>query len=299
MRILITGAWKATEENLRAITALGHEIILHEQEKEELPVPCESVEGVICNGLFLYHPIERFTSLKYIQLTSAGLDRVPMDYIRSNGIQIFNAKDVYSAPMAEFALGGVLQLYKQSRFFAENQKKHRWEKHRGLLELAGKHVCIVGCGSVGRACAERFRAFECYITGVNRTLREDAAFDRILPMDQLNEGLRTADIVLLSLPLTEDTVNLVDECRLQSMKPGAILVNIARGLLVDTGALISALQTHLCGAVLDVFEEEPLGEDSPLWEMENVILTPHNSFVGDGNTNRLSRLIMDNLEKYG
>lgn len=299
MILLVTGAMLTLPAFADRLAEKGHSVYLLQHEHAPVPIPYESIEGVICNGLFLYHPIERFTSLKYIQLTSAGLDRVPMDYIRSNGIQIFNAKDVYSAPMAEFALGGVLQLYKQSRFFAENQKKHRWEKHRGLLELAGKHVCIVGCGSVGRACAERFRAFECYITGVNRTLREDAAFDRILPMDQLNEGLRTADIVLLSLPLTEDTVHLVDECRLQSMKPGAILVNIARGLLVDTGALISALQTHLCGAVLDVFEEEPLGEDSPLWEMENVILTPHNSFVGDGNTNRLSRLIMDNLEKYG
>ncbi len=118
-------------------------------------------------------------------------------------------------------------------------------------------------------------------------------------MKQLDAVLETADIVVLCLPLTEETQYLMDEKRLQAMKPGAILVNIARGQIVDTGALISALNGHLGGAVLDVFEEEPLSADSPLWQMEYVILTPHNSFVGEGNAERLASVIMENLENYG
>ena len=97
----------------------------------------------MCNGLFLYNSIERFTSLRLIQLTSAGLDRVPLDDIRARGIALHNAAGVYSVPMAEFAVCGILQLYKQSRFFAANQAQHKWEKHRGLLEISGKRVCIL------------------------------------------------------------------------------------------------------------------------------------------------------------
>lgn len=122
MKLLITGAWKCTSEQLNQIESMGHSIVFMQNEKEELPCPYEEVEGIICNGLFLYHPIESFTALRYIQLTSAGFDRVPMDYIQAHGIKIYNARGVYSIPMAEFAISGVLQLYKQSRFFYENKK---------------------------------------------------------------------------------------------------------------------------------------------------------------------------------
>ena len=101
---------------------------------------------------------------------------------------------------------------------------------------------------------------------------------------------------MLTLPLTDETRHLIDGDVFEKMKHGAVLVNIARGAVVDTAALTEALKTKLFGAVLDVFEEEPLSEDSPLWEMENVIVTPHNSFVGDGNADRLFRLISENLE---
>lgn len=298
MKLLITGAWNASKKQLHEIEMLGHEIIWHQQEKDPLPISCEDIEAVICNGLFLHHPIEKFTSLKYIQLTSAGFDRVPMDYIREKGICIHNARGVYSIPMAEFALCGVLQLYKQSRFFAGNQQAGNWIKHRGLLELAGKQVCIVGCGSVGSACAKRFQAFDCHVTGIDIALREDPCFDRVLPLNQLDEILPETDVLVLTLPLTEQTRHLVNHKHLERMKHGAILVNIARGAIVDTEGLLSALEDRLGGVVLDVFEEEPLKKESPLWRMENVILTPHNSFVGDRNAERLSRLIMDNLESY-
>lgn len=298
MNLLITGAWNASLRQLKKLEAMGHEVVLHQYEQDALPVDPDTVDGVICNGLFLHHPIEIFSSLKYIQLTSAGFDRVPMEYIRKKGICICNARGVYSIPMAEFALSGVLQLYKQSRFFWKNQEQNRWEKHRQLQELAGKHVCIVGCGSVGTACAKRFQAFDCCVTGIDKIVFENPFFDGMLPMEQLDEQLQTADIVVLCLPLTEETQHLMDGKRLQSMKAGAILVNIARGQIVDTKALISALENRLGGAVLDVFEEEPLPGDSPLWQMENVILTPHNSFVGDGNAERLFRVIMENLESY-
>lgn len=296
MKILVTGAWHCTSEQLNQIESMGHSIVFMQNESDELPCIYEEVEGVICNGLFLYHPIEKFTSLRYIQLTSAGFDRVPMEYVKAHGIEIHNARGVYSIPMAEFAISGVLQLYKRSRFFYENQKKCVWEKHRGILELYGKTVCIVGCGSVGTECAKRFQAFGCKVIGVDLYPREDIAYEKIYPLLDLDNCLPQADVVVLTLPLTEETQYMMNEQRFEKMKDGSVLVNIARGAVVDEQALVKALDEKLLGAVLDVFEEEPLSPDNALWQKENVILTPHNSFVGDGNAERLEEIIFNNLE---
>lgn len=295
MNLLITGAWNCTEEQLLHISQMGHKVIFHQNEKEPLPVPYEEVEGVVCNGLFLHHPAEKFQKLRFVQLTSAGFDRVPMAYMEEKNIRVYNARGVYSIPMAEFAVSGVLQLYKQSRFFAENQKNHGWQKHRGLPELAGKTVCIVGCGSVGTECAKRFSAFGCDVLGVDLYPRQDGNYREMLPLDCLDGVLPTADVVVLTLPLTAESRHLMNSQRLAFMKENAVLVNIARGAVVDTEALVQWLKEKKGSAVLDVFEEEPLPESSPLWQLENVILTPHNSFVGDGNARRLFDVILKNL----
>ena len=288
MNLLVTGAWGGAKEHIPALEAMGHAVAFLQQETDELPCDAAWVEGVIGNGLFLYHPIEDFPNLRFIQLTSAGFDRVPMDYVREHGIEICNARGVYSVPMAEFAVCGVLQLYKQAAFFRDNQKVHRWEKHRGLRELSGKTVCVVGCGSVGSECAKRFAAFGCRVIGVATERRTQEPFDGVVSLSELDNVLSEADVAVLALPLTERTAGLFDAGRLARMKPGAILVNIARGALTDEAALTEALkEKRLYGAVLDVFEDEPLPEDSPLWDMENVLVTPHNSFVGEGNGERL------------
>ena len=292
MNLLITGAWKDAKAHLPELEAMGHAVAFLQQEAD--PIPCEPawVEGVVCNGLFLHHPIEGFPKLRFIQLTSAGYDRVDMDYIQSHGIEIHNARGVYSIPMAEFAVCGVLQLYKQSRFFYENQKAHRWEKHRGLLELYGKTVTILGCGSVGTECASRFRAFGCRVIGVDLLPREDASYERIAPLSELDVLLPETDVLLLTLPLTQETLRLIDARRLALLPSRAILVNISRGKILDESALATALaQGALAGAVLDVFEEEPLRQESDLWIMDNLILTPHNSYVSQGVTRRLNLMI--------
>jgi len=297
MRLLVTGAWRHTEEQLNMLKAMGNELVLMANERDKLPGAPQSIEGVICNGLFLYHSIEEFTALKYIQLTSAGFDRVDMDYVNEHGIEIHNARGVYSIPMAEYALFGVLELYKQGRFFANKQRAYVWEKHRGLLELCGKTVCIIGCGSVGTECAKRFSAFGCCVIGVDLYPRKDSSYEQMLPLSELDFVLENADIVVLALPLTKETERLISKYRLAKMKNGAILVNIARGAIVDENALVDALSNNLGGAVLDVFDTEPLNENSPLWDMENVILTPHNSFVGENNGERLWQVIKANLER--
>ena len=296
MNLLVTGAWSDGKNCIAELETMGHTVTFMQYEKDELPCSYEWVEGVICNGLFLTHPIEKFTNLRYIQLTSAGFDRVDMDYVKSHGIEIHNARGVYSIPMAEFALCGVLQLYKQAAFFRENQRKHLWEKHRGLLELAGKNVLIVGCGSVGNECAKRFNAFGCKVTGIDLIPRVDSLYSEMSPLDKLDNALEQADVVILTLPLTEQTRRLIDNRKLSLTKDGATFVNIARGAIVDTEALLNHID-RFTGAVLDVFEKEPLNKNSPLWDKPNIILTPHNSFVGERNGERLKEIIVSNLKE--
>ena len=317
MNLLITGAW--TSKYIDEIEEEGHKVLFMQQEKDKLPCAYDWPEGIICNGLFLYHPLSRFTNLRYIQLTSAGLDRVPMQDILKRKIEIHSARGVYSVPMAEFAVAGVLDLYKDMDRFRDQQKNHAWIKNRQVRELAGSRVLIVGCGSVGTECAKRFKAFGCKITGVDRLAIEagngsrikdrnhdrikdwndvgnlgerfEKIYDQIRPPEALDEELPASDIVILSLPLTDETQGMIDERRLSLIK--GILVNISRGALVDR----RALEKWEGAAVLDVFEEEPLPPESPLWEKENMIITPHNSFVGDGNAERLKVLIMGNMRK--
>lgn len=299
MKLLLTGAFRYTDEQIEYIKSLGHDVVFVQDERVPIEFDISDIEAVVCNGLFLYTPIEKFKSLKFIQLTSAGLDRVPLDYIKEHNIKIANARGVYSAPMAEFALAGVLQLYKQSRFFYNNQKAHKWDKHRGLLELTSKNVLVVGAGSIGSEVAKRFRAFDANVIGVDLFPSDNPNFNEIYPIDELDNQLKTADIVVLTLPLTSDNAGFFNADKFNMMKDSAIFVNIARGKLVNQNDLISALeQCKIAGAVLDVFEEEPLVDDSKLWDFENVILTPHNSFVGDMNNKRMFGLIFSNLKEF-
>lgn len=300
MKLLITGAWRDARKYLASLAKAGHDTLFLQNESNELPCEYGWAEGVICNGLFISHPIERFSNLRYIQLTSAGTDRVPMEYVQAQNIEIHNARGVYSIPMAEFAVCAVLQFYKQTAFFHENQKTHGWEKHRGLRELSGKTVCIVGCGSVGTECAKRFAAFDCTVTGVDIQPYENKRFSKMFPLTELDSALVTADIVILTMPLTAQSYHLMNAERLHSMKRDAVLVNISRGNVIDTDALIETLHDHPSfGAALDVFEEEPLAVNSPLWTLSNAIVTPHNSFVGEKNAERLWAVIQNNLIKDG
>lgn len=293
MNLLITGAWAQAKDYIEEISE-KHNVVFMQWEKDELPCDYDWVEGVVCNGLFLSHPIEKFTNLRFIQLTSVGYDRVPMDYIKEHNIELHNAKGVYSIPMAEFAIAGVLQLYKQMRFFYENQKQHKWEKHRGLLELYGKTVCIIGCGDVGTECAKRFKAFGCSVIGVNRTIRENDAFDIIRSLDSLDEVSCEADIIIIAIAETEHTKHIISDERIHQLKNTTIIINLSRGSIIDTTALVDNMN-NIGGAVLDVFEIEPLNENSLLWGKDNVIITPHNSFVGDNTNTRLSELIISNI----
>ena len=298
-QVLLTGAYQYTEEQIHMIEKLGWKVTFVKNELEPIGVPADQFDVVVCNGLFLHNDIAEFKKLKMVQATSAGLDRLPVEYMEKHHIRCYNAKGVYSIPMAEWTVMSILEICKNAHCFFKKQQEHEWEKDRTLLELTGKKVCIVGYGDVGHETAKRLAAFGTEITAVNRSrVEEDGVISRWLPLDRLDEALSEADIVILCIALTEETRGLLNADKLRLMKQGSILVNVARGSLIDEKELISCLKEgKLRGAALDVFETEPLPAESELWEMSGVIIGPHNSFVGDKVRERMFSLIYRNLEK--
>lgn len=299
MKVLFCNYLRLSDTQLDQLRALGFDVVAVTKEND--PAIAEHYDADVVAGyqVFKYHPIENFTRLRVIHSTSAGLDHLPHDYIRSHGIELFNARGVFSAPMAEFALGGVLQLYKKAPLFARQQREKVWKARKNLLELWQKRVCIVGAGSIGTECAWRFKALGCHVTGLRRHPAVDEHYDEVLGMERLEEVLAGSDIVILTLPLSEESYHLFDRERFAQMKEGAVFINLARGAICDTAALLHALESgRLLGAVIDVCEVEPLPQDSPLWEREDVLLTPHTSFLGEFSNDRMIELVCRNLKAY-
>lgn len=288
-------------EQLKRLEEMGFDIRLSDPRRELEACPDEytDAEAIICYRLFNNNDISRFKSLRLIHTTSAGLDHMPLEYIREKGIRLYNASGVYSIPMAEYALCGVLQLYKKMPLFAERQREHRWQQNHRLMELTGKRVLIVGSGSIGSETAKRFSAMDCFVTGLCRHPASKPFFDTVRSIDELEAVLPESDVVIACLPLSDDTRHMFNDRRFALMKPGTVFVNMARGPITDTAALLRALESErLLGAVIDVCEQEPLPPESELWSAKNCILTPHNSFSSDGNNDRLFELICRDFGDY-
>lgn len=299
MNLLLTGCFKYFEEQIETLLSMGYTIYFMQQEDEELPLPASEVDATVCNGLFLSHDIDDFTRLKFIQLTSAGFDRVPVDKIKVRGMELYNARGVYSTPMAEWAMFRVLEYYKQGWFFRREQTTGRWTKHRGVREVTGTKVAVVGAGNVGVEVAKRFQAFGADTTGFDIHNNETVGFDHMSLIETLKECIGEFDVVVVTAPLLPSTRGMISREILLAMKKNAVLVNIARGGLIDEQAMCEVITERKdLFAALDVFETEPLNDESPLWKLENVALSPHNSFVSDGNNDRMFGVMLTNLRNF-
>ena len=299
MNLLLTGCFSYTESQKEKLASLGYRIHFMQQEKDSLPLAASEVDATVCNGLFLTHNIEEFSQLKFIQLTSAGFDRVPVDYIKTKDIVLHNARGVYSVPMAEWALFRVLEHYKQGWFFKNEQEQHRWAKHHGLREMVGSRVAVVGAGNVGQEVAKRFGALGCHVTGFDIHTNNTPFFDEMALTTSLLERVGVYDVVVITAPLLPSTRGLISYDVMKGMKENATLVNIARGGLIDQEALITVFTERKdMFAAVDVFENEPLEADSPLWRMDNVAISPHNSFVSDRNNERMFDVMYQHLKDF-
>jgi glyoxylate/hydroxypyruvate reductase len=239
--------------------------------------------------------------VRWIQGTSAGIaGYVQHSAIPPDGPILTTAAGVHAQALAEFALLSMLYFRRGMPELHDRQARHNWERYSGEL-LAGSTALVLGLGSVGRRTAELASAVGVRVVGTRRGASSESipGVERLVRNDDLDDVLPGADFIVVCLPGTAETRHLLDERRLQLTKRGAVVVNIGRGTVIDEAAMVAALQSgHLAGAGLDVFEHEPLPPSSPLWDMPNVLITPHSMSTVSGENARIVDLFIDNLHRF-
>jgi len=241
--------------------------------------------------------------LRWVQGSMAGAGEVAKRAgLLETDVIVTTASGVYSEPLAEFVLMALLQHAKGLDRLRRNKAARRWDESP-VETLRGKTLCLVGTGSIGRAIAEKARAFGMRVVGVKRSVKPDNPArefaEALYPTGDLKEALAGADYVAATLPGTPETRHLVDAAAFAAMRRGAYFVNVGRGSVVDEGALVEALASgHLAGAALDVFEEEPLPEESPLWDLDNVVISPHATDNVGSLDGLQTELFCENLRRY-
>ena len=241
---------------------------------------------------------ELCSNLKWLQITSSGADKYTYGKHIPENVIITNVTGSFGDGISEYIIGTILAAFRGLFTYRKNQENCVWEDIHTERLIYGSRALILGCGDIGSKTAVKLRSFGAETVGIRKNIRPADGFDSICGMDMLDRELPLADIVIGCLPKTPLTYHLLDKRRIALMKSDALLVNVGRGTLIDTDALTEALSGgHLFGAILDVFEQEPLLPDSPLWTMNNVLITPHISGPSFGHSPHTEKLITDICEE--
>lgn len=236
--------------------------------------------------------------LKWIHALSAGVENLLYPVQKQPEIRLTNSKGIHCIPVSEHVLALLLAFSRGLNMFIRHQQKHLWQRVP-VDELHDKTLAIVGLGSIGREIAKKAKCFGMHVIASKQTPTKELFVDRLYGSDALDEMLAAADFVVASLPLLPETTGLFSLERFAKMKPSAYFINISRGPVVIESDLVAALEQGLIkGAGLDVFAEEPLAANSLLWDMENVIITPHLAALSPSYMERAARLFAENLERY-
>lgn len=275
--------------------------VLLTQDEQEITAALDEIEIVV--GGFPRDLLMKARNLRWMQQWGAGADwlmRHPeladLDFV------LTSASGVHAIPITEHIFALLLALGRSIHQAVRDQSAHRWHKQQpaNLFEVTGKTMVLIGVGAIGEHTAKIAAAFDMHVIGVRRDPSQPAAgVDRMVGHDQLLDVLPEADFVVLTVPLTRETKGMIGERELNAMKQSAYIVNIGRGKTIDQAALIRALQEgRIAGAGLDVTDPEPLPADSPLWGMENVIITSHYSGATPNYNQRALAILLDNLKRY-
>ena len=274
--------------------AKGYKVVQMAADDERI-MECEIVFGNIKHSF-----VSKATNLKWLHTSFAGVDSLLKPEVKfPKDVALTNSAGTYGIMISEYLLTTTLMLMRRSLEYAKLQFQSTWEKLGTVKSIYGSKVCVVGLGDIGENYAKRCKALGATVTGVVRTPRmaKPKSVDELYTIDQLDKAIADADVVALCLPGTSETINLFDEARLNKMKLGALLLNVGRGTAIDANALISALKSgQVGGAGLDVTNPEPLPSDSILWQMDNVIITPHVS--GNQTLELTNDLIVDKFVNY-
>lgn len=235
-------------------------------------------------------------NLKWIHFLSSGVDGLWSLSFDKSRYLLSKSSGVHAIPMAEYVIGSILYFLKGFHIYHRQQRAREWARH-WLDEAFGKSVTVVGLGAIGQEIARRCKQMGMKVTGVATRVRGVDYVDTLVTTADLRSALTSADFVVVCVPLTEQTRGLLSRPVLEAMKVGAYLIDISRGTIVDQAALVDLIKRgHIGGAVIDVFEKEPLPADSPLWDLENVLITPHVSGTTPFYMERAINIFLQNLE---
>lgn len=297
MKALVT--FRYSDEEMKTLEDLGYEIIFADERDINFSEDMKDAEVLVGFNPFEKLDISMLPNLKWIQLLSAGINQVPIDKVLDQKILLTNNRGGYSIPIAEWIVLKILEMIKNTREFNKLQEEKNWKMDTSLLELYGKTVGFIGTGSIAQEAAKRLEAFGVKILGINFSGNKADHFHECYSIKDINQVIGKCDFVVLAAPGTEETYHLVNEEVFNLMKDGTYLVNIARGNIIDEKALENHLESgKIKKAALDVFEVEPLPEDSPLWEMDNVLISPHNSWASEMTSKRRYEIAYQNMKKY-
>jgi phosphoglycerate dehydrogenase-like enzyme len=276
------------------------------QSEAQLAETLPDADGIVMLGHlytagFAKQVRENGRRLRWIQLTTAGYDGIIFHGVPET-ISVTNAGHSHGPLVAEHAIMLLAALTRRLHLFAEPQSRHVFGRDPALplATLEDSTVAVLGYGGIGRETARRAKAFGARVIAIARSAREDEFADAIVPSSELHAVLAQADSLVVTAALTEETKGMIDAPALKAMKPGGLLVNIARGPIVDTAALVEALNNgHLSGAGLDVTDPEPPPPDHPLWSCPNLIVTPHIAALGSPAVRRrIGALVMENVGHF-
>ena len=241
--------------------------------------------------------------IRWIQAGSDGLDKFVKRSI-PEGVVITNTSGTKGRTIAEHAMGLLLALHQKIHVIERHRPTKDWLESRIQMRpitnsIEGHTIVLIGYGHIGKEIARKAKAFDSHVIAINRSGTGDGAADEILPVEKLHDVLPQADALMLCIPFTKKTRDIIGKAELALMKPTAVIVNVARGELIDTDAMVQALRDgKLAGAGLDVIEPEPLTEDHPLWDLDNVIISPHVAGHGGPLYQRLADLYAENIERF-
>ncbi len=267
--------------------------------REELVLECEDTD--IFFGFCSEDIFPHLSNVKWVQASSAGMDKHMYPNMRESDVILTNAAGLYGTHVADQAFALLLGLTRGIHHFVRNQDNHKWGGSKSpMIEIDGFKIGIVGLGGIGMQMVKRARGFDMHVIAVDayRTEKPENV-DELLPMDKLKDMMSRVDVVMIACPLTEETRGLINFDNLSVMQSTAYLINVARGPIVNEADLIEILQAgKIGGAGLDVTEIEPLDKESPLWDMDNVIITPHAAGGSQHRMRRITEFFLDNLERY-
>jgi D-2-hydroxyacid dehydrogenase (NADP+) len=294
-------AYRAAEEFAARRTGVAY---FEVRTLEELERRAREADVLVVSGLWRNTLMASAQKLRFVQSFSAGADQYDKALFAKRGVRLASAQGVNERAVAEHAIALILALTRQLHLARDNQRERRW---RGMIgdralreqELGGKTLVVVGLGRIGTQLAALARAFDMRVIGVRRTARPapDVADEVVTPTD-LARALAVADVVALTCPLTPETEGLISAAALAALKPGALLINVARGKVVDEAALAAALAHGRVGAAaLDCFHEEPLPRESAFWAAPNVLITPHAAGETGAYEKNVVDILIDNIER--